>query len=229
MAIAGFGGVRPPDLGGRRPTGFTGTATPRTKPTSDPYTPPNAPAGSSFLPRPIFDENPMTFTQFGPIERGQLRPTGFGGTAASPTTMPAPRAPGDPRRDPWEDKGTTSTGPESPDGTDPAPSTPPAQTFFEKFPTPQEAWKDWIARMGQFLAREPGEAPNFPGPWGPVRRIPTNPLPAPYQPGTLGDMEPEERRGLLGTLEDFTGDVDPATRASNPIYRTRAFSGIMQR
>ena len=99
-------------------------------------------------------------------------PTDFGGTAASPTTMRAPMAPGDPRRDlndPWAAKGAGPgfTPPPTP-ATPPTPESQP-QTFFEKFPTPQDAWKDWLSRMGQFLARKPGEVPNFPGPWGDTR------------------------------------------------------------
>ena len=32
--------------------------------------------------------------------------------------------------------------------------------------------------MGQFLARQPGETPNFPGPWGrPTGGVPTRPGP----------------------------------------------------
>ncbi len=184
---AGFGGVRPPDLGDRRPTGLTGTATPRTKPASVPYTPPNAPAGSSFLPRQIFDENPMTFTQFGPIERGQLRPTSFGSVAASPINI-SYRHPFDPRsdpNDPWARKGagTGFTPPEPATAPEPEPESQP-QTFFERFPTPQDAWQDWIKRMGQFLARQPGETPNFPGPWGagPTGRS----GPSPITPGPRG-------------------------------------------
>ena len=165
MAIAGFGGVRPPDLGGRRPTGFTGTAAPRTKPASAPYTSPNAPAGSSFLQRPIFEENPMTFTQFGPMERGQLRPTGIS------IWDPEGRGGGPGRPRPWDEprKGEPGFGgtpmPTPTEEPTPEPESQP-QTFFEKFPTPQDAWKDWLSRMGKFLARQPGEVPNFPGPWG---------------------------------------------------------------
>ena len=129
---------------------------------------------------------------------GRIRPTSFGSTAiptagsdeavASPTTMPAPMAPGDPRRDesdPWAAKGlqpgTTTSGPGSPGWTDPEPA-PTSQVgdYLERFPTPQLAWQDWIKRMGQFLARQPGETPNFPGPWGSPTgsgRVPTRPGP----------------------------------------------------
>ena len=107
---------------------------------------------------------------------GGIQPTDFGGTAASPTSMPAPIAPGDPRRDPndpWGAKGiqpgTTTSGPGSPGWTDPEPA-PTSQVgdYLERFPTPQLAWQDWIKRMGQYLARDPSETPNFPGPWGNV-------------------------------------------------------------
>ena len=141
MAIAGFGGVRPPDLGDRRPTGLTGTATPRTKPV--PYAPPTPNA-----------------------------PTGFGGTAGISIYDPNRRGGGgEPSpRGPWDEprKGEPGFGgTPAPTPTEAAPTPEPEpQTFFEKFPTPQDAWKDWLGRMGKFLARQPGETPNFPGPWG---------------------------------------------------------------
>ena len=100
---------------------------------------------------------------------GGVQPTNFSDTAASPTSIPY-RSPFDPRNDPndpWAAKGAGPgfTPPEPAVEPTPEPESQP-QTFFEKFPTPQDAWKDWLGRMGKFLARQPGEVPNFPGPWG---------------------------------------------------------------
>ncbi len=170
MAIAGFGGVRPPDLGDRRPTGLTGTAAPRTKPAGAPAPLPTAPAGSSFAPLPV----DRTITQWGPSkEFGQpLRPGSFNRTAGISIYDPDRRGGGWEPRHPWEEprKGEPGFGgTPAPTPTEAAPTTEPEpQTFFERFPTPQDAWQDWIARMGQFLARDPSETPNFPGPWGNV-------------------------------------------------------------
>ena len=101
---------------------------------------------------------------------GRIRPTSFGSTVDSSTLNIPYRSPFDPRNDPndpWARKGAGPgfTPPEPATAPEPEPESQP-QTFFERFPTPQEAWQDWIARMGQFLARQPGETPNFPGPWG---------------------------------------------------------------
>ncbi|KKL86816.1 hypothetical protein LCGC14_1940980, partial [marine sediment metagenome] len=147
-------------------------------------------------------------------------PTDFGGTAASPTTMPAPMAPGDPRRDesdPWAAKGA------GPGFTPPTPATEPTpesqpQTFFEKFPTPQDAWKDWLSRMGQFLARQPGEVPNFPGPWG-TRRTPTS-SPTEYSGGTppIERKEgPQEYNPMTGT---FGGIIEGSSGGSRYVEKS---------
>ena len=112
---------------------------------------------------------------------GGIRPTSFGSTVDSSTNI-SYRSPFDPRNDPndpWARKGAGPgfTPPEPTTAPEPEPESQP-QTFFERFPTPQDAWQDWIKRMGQFLARQPGETPNFPGPWGsPSGRVPTHPGP----------------------------------------------------
>ncbi|KKL47840.1 hypothetical protein LCGC14_2331530 [marine sediment metagenome] len=126
---------------------------------------------------------------------GGIRPTSFGSTVDSSTNI-SYRSPFDPRNDPndpWARKGAGPgfTPPEPTTAPEPEPESQP-QTFFERFPTPQDAWQDWIKRMGQFLARQPGETPNFPGPWG------AGPFGSGGAPTTPGPRGIEEWRGTGG-------------------------------
>ena len=102
---------------------------------------------------------------------GGVQPTDFAGTAGISIYDPERRGGGPRRPSPWDEprKGEPGFGgtptPTPTEEPTPEPESQP-QTFFERFPTPQDAWKDWLSRMGKFLARQPGEVPNFPGPWG---------------------------------------------------------------
>ncbi len=135
---------------------------------------------------------------------GGIRPTSFGSTVDSSTLNIPYRSPFDPRNDPndpWARKGAgVGFTPPSTPTVEPTPE-PEAQpqNFFERFPTPQEAWKDWLSRMGQFLARQPGEVPNFPGPWGSPTGSPGLP------PGTPGP-----RGGSAGGYRPFAPPSMPS-------------------
>lgn len=136
-------------------------------------------------------------------------PTSFGSTAGISIYDPSRRGGGGEPGSPWEEpqKGEPGWGGGTPSPTpgpaEPAPEEKP-QTFFEKFPTPQEAWQDWIGRMGQFLARQPGETPNFPGPWG-TPRTPQAPRVDPVAAGIKA--RDEQRRGA--PIQEFNLIDDP--------------------